>query len=69
MLNIYITSQKLNNMKKFMPATVRRGYLLCHLVMAKREHASHRVIMMAAVCSKYEELEHLDKCDQIATKS
>jgi hypothetical protein len=38
------------------------------LDMAKRENASHRVITMAAVCSKCEDLEHLDKCDHVAAK-
>jgi len=49
MLNTIITSQKQNDMQNFMPATVRRGFLLCHLIMAKRENASHWVITMVAV--------------------
>jgi len=36
--------------------------------MSTREIASHRVIKMAAVDSKCEELEHLDKCNHLAAK-
>jgi hypothetical protein len=36
--------------------------------MSTREDASHRVIMMAAVDSKCEKLEHLDKCDHVEAK-
>jgi hypothetical protein len=68
MCNTFITSQKLKDMQTFMPATARRGYLLCHLIMAKRDNASHRVIMMVAVCSKCEESEHRDKCDHVTAK-
>jgi len=68
MLNAFIASQKQNDMQKFKPASVRRGYLLRHLIMAIRENASHWLIMMAAVCSNFEELEHLDKYDHVAAK-
>ena len=44
------------------------GYFLWHLFMAKRENASHWVIIMAAVCSKCEVLEDLDKCDHVAAE-
>jgi hypothetical protein len=39
---------------------MRGRYLLCHLITAERENASHQEIMMAAVfLSKWEESEQL----------
>jgi len=69
MLDSFITPQKQNNLQKFTHATVRGGgYFLWHLIMAKRENASHRVSVMAALCSKCEELQDLDKYDHVDAK-
>jgi hypothetical protein len=64
MLNSFITPQKHNNTQKFTPATVMGRYLLWHFIIAKRENASHRVSMMAAICVKCDR----DKYDHVTVK-
>ena len=59
-LKTFITSQKQNVIKNFMPAYVRRGQLIWD--------ASHRGIMMAAVSSKCKESLHFDKSWPVRVK-
>jgi hypothetical protein len=59
MLKAFITSQKQNDMQKFMQTTASSGNLLRHLITAERVKVSDREIMMAAVCSKCEKSEQL----------
>jgi hypothetical protein len=54
MLDPFITSQKQNDMQTFMQATVSRWYLVWYYITATRGKVSHRVIIMAAVSSKWE---------------
>jgi len=54
-VDTFIVSQKQNDMQKFMSTTVRRGYLLCHLIMAMRGNVTViGLIMTSAACLKSE---------------
>jgi hypothetical protein len=59
MLNAFITSQKQNEVHKFMQTTASSGNLLLHFITAKRVKVSDREIMVPAVCSKCEKSEQL----------
>jgi hypothetical protein len=68
-VDTFIISQKQNEMQKFMYATVRRGYLLCHMIMAKRGNVTViGLIMNSTACLKCEESEHLDMFRPVGVK-